>query len=1294
MIFDFSRQLDYILFFYGLAFIILAVTVQTLINTDKKLPWKYLALFGFIQGLAEWFELIALTVWDSEILSLIKIIFQVSSFLCLIEFGRGGTQSLNLKKIGYWIYLPIIILFIAGALAGISGLNTTAHYIVSMIGGLWTAWVLWKYRTEMAIPYSRITIGISALAILFYTLSEIFLPKSDVFLSFYINAELFYDVFGVPVQLFRAMLACVMAVTILMHYRNSHFHYLPTKYKKDFFPYERLTIMLLISILILGWVGTNYLGNYGKKQDKSRYIGQLELTENTFGYSVQVTDRIIKTLASSPYLINRNDLQNLSLINSTLDRYSDIIPDSICYLLDAKGVTIASSNRNTPLSFVGKDYSIRPYFREAITGGHGRYMAIGITSKVPGYYSSFPVRNSSGQITGIAVIKVNIYKIPFPDNMNNYAFIIDNSGLIIASTHHKFFLNQLWPMDMKVINKMLRSKKTPMISRAILLDKEPLNGSEVILDKARFEVFRQTLNIENLSLIIFGEMNSSQILRIFGILITLIFSVLTASFFWVQQRNEAARLALLENEEKFRATIQQSKDGIILADEDFKIIEWNKAQEKICGYIREEMIDIYLWDFMYKILSDIDKNEDLRDSLHNTCIEFKENASSMGKPQEVSITSKNDERKFVQITSFPIKMSSGFIYGTIMRDITKRKTAEDALKESEELYRSFIQASPDPIAITDMKGNVIYISSKGLEVFGLEEHEAIMTNVIDWIDPEYRGLALSNMKHVLMGKVDSASAEYIAHNSKRNKFWVEISGSPLHDKRGRIKGLIAIIRDISKRKESEKEILKAKEEAEKANKAKSEFLANMSHEIRTPMNAILGFTELLMSKVETVKQKSYLNSIQTAGKTLLNIINDILDLSKIEAGRMNINIESVNIYYIFHDIQSIFSHITDSKGIEFYTEIDPDIPENLFMDEVRVRQILFNLIGNAVKFTEHGYIKISAKQEKISENKINLIVNVKDTGIGIAKDSREIIFKAFMQQDGQITRKYGGTGLGLAISKRLIKILGGRINFKSEVNKGTTFEVIFNDIGIAPVRTKKEKMMNWETIKFKDSVVLVVDDIEQNRLLIKEVFDGTKVTVIEAETGQEAIIFAKEYKPDLILMDLIMPETDGYQATQKIKEFRKNIPIVAITASVLEKNISKLKDAGFDGYLRKPISKAELFEELTKFLNYENEDKTEERQNINNEELCVENITRLIDEIENRIIVLWNKTKNTTRIKDLNVFAEKISELNDKYKLKCLTEYSENLNTTLASFDLDKINKIVDNFPYVINKIKGLMRDK
>jgi len=399
--------------------------------------------------------------------------------------------------------------------------------------------------------------------------------------------------------------------------------------------------------------------------------------------------------------------------------------------------------------------------------------------------------------------------------------------------------------------------------------------------------------------------------------------------------------------------------------------------------------------------------------------------------------------------------------------------------------------------------------------------------------------------------------------------------------------------EIRRRQKIEAELILAKESAHIANKAKSEFLADMSHEIRTPMNAILGFSEIMKDKIKEPQLYHYIEVIHSSGKALLNLINDILDLSKVEAGKLKLKHTAVSPHRLLNEMQVLFEHKIRDNGLEFIMDISPDLPKALLLDEARLRQVLMNLIGNAIKFTEAGYIKLSVDYRYPDEDhhsNLDFIICVEDSGAGIPEDQCEFIFDAFSQANGQKNIKIDSTGLGLSISKRLIEMMDGQITVSSKIGKGSTFEIIINGVEVSSVDalpTSGEKLLDCNSIKFEKSTILIVDDIEYNRELVIGFLEGYNFTLLEAKNGREAIESAKKHYPDLILMDMKMPEMDGYEAAAILNKDRvlKKIPMIAITASAMKEDEEIIKKI-CDSYLKKPIFKVDLISEVMRFLPY------------------------------------------------------------------------------------------------------------
>lgn len=629
----------------------------------------------------------------------------------------------------------------------------------------------------------------------------------------------------------------------------------------------------------------------------------------------------------------------------------------------------------------------------------------------------------------------------------------------------------------------------------------------------------------------------------------------------------------------FELQIERMPIGHIVWSPDFKVLSFNAAAEKIFGFKAEEVIGKHPYGSI--VPAEI---QEMVDQIWQRLLQGDTTANSINE----NLT-KTGEVIICDWANTPLRNSEGMVTSVLsmVSDITKQQENERKLKVSEERLNLAFLGAGDGMWDWDIVNNTVYYSPNWEKMFGYEVGTAPqnLEAVKSRTHPVDFPKMFAEVTRYLNREIPTYSYEFRMFNLNGQLMWTLHRAVAMFDKDGNATRMIGTTADITRLKESEALIREAKENAEQANRLKSEFLANMSHEIRTPMNAILGFSEILSSTTDLEEQEKYKEYIRQAGKNLSSLIDDILDLSKIEAGKIEICPQTTELKKFLDEINKLFVAAQKPEDVSFSFSISGKISEYISIDDLRLRQVLNNLLSNAAKFTEKGTISL---QVDLSDDHRQIVFMVSDTGIGIEDDQQNLIFDSFRQQDGQSTRKYGGTGLGLTISKRLVQLMGGDIEVHSQVGVGSVFSVALPYV--PEKRTIKKNGLQDDKYLRKtrdETTILIVEDNVANRLLLRKMLEriDSKTIVVEAEDGREAVTLAKERSPDLIFMDLMMPNIDGYTANQMIKEDYEtaDIPVIAWTAKGMYDEETKILNE-FDGILRKPSPKSQVKDIIANFL--------------------------------------------------------------------------------------------------------------
>lgn len=641
---------------------------------------------------------------------------------------------------------------------------------------------------------------------------------------------------------------------------------------------------------------------------------------------------------------------------------------------------------------------------------------------------------------------------------------------------------------------------------------------------------------------------------------------------------------LKESEEKYKSLVENIP-GITYRcryDNEWTMIFISKNIKDISGYESGELIGNHIIAFnelIYFEDQNLVKNSIQKAIDDNSRWEI-----------EYRIKHRDESIRYVYESGRAIVDSSGeveYLDGFIL-EISDKKRYQKELEETKRRLETTIKASKIGLWEFDMVKDSIYWNRSSFNMLGYEdgEFELDYQTWISLIHPDDR----EKIDRDLKSQIENRSSFIIEFRFKHKDgswFWIDGRGEVVeYGVDGAPTKMSGIHIDKNLQKRQEEELLKQKEIAEVANMAKSQFLANMSHEIRTPLNAVIGFSEILSRTNLNEKQKNLTSKIESSSKILLGIISDILDSSKIEAGKLEFEIKELSFEELISKLRDLFAQSATKKGVELYFDIDKEIPKVVLGDELRISQVLANLLSNAIKFTQKGRVVFKLENLQKSNKSALIGFSIEDSGIGMSGDVLSSLFQPFVQADSSTTRKYGGTGLGLDISQKIVKALGGEIRATSKEGVGSKFyfELNFDVVSWDKIEIKTKEEHSYSLLGLR---VLLVEDNEVNVEVLSMILksDGARVDV--ANNGKEGVLKLSNGTYDVILMDIQMPIMSGYEATKAIRDSGNKIPIIALSANVMKEDIQRAYECGVDDYLTKPINRDELYKKIAKLCNLE-----------------------------------------------------------------------------------------------------------
>lgn len=883
-----------------------------------------------------------------------------------------------------------------------------------------------------------------------------------------------------------------------------------------------------------------------------------------------------------------------------LNKYFELTQRSLgvdlILLVNSEGDCISSSNWNKPEASIGTNFADRKWFGDVQIWYRSMQYAVGKTTHIPGLYFSTPVVHD-GKFKGALVAKIDLPTLAFLTQRSD-AYIADSNGVIILAHEPEMLMMTIPGATVNKLNEKDRIQLYQRSNFAELKIEAWDRQRDGRLKRVNDEKFPHTLAVTPLpeyGMTIYAESDlpglaalERERLNYFWLMATLGggLILLAGGLFFYFQSIRRAKITVEDSEARLRLLLESVNGGIWGQSGDGLCTFVNAAAAKMLGYQPDELLGQSLHRVVHH------SYPDGADYPQDSCPMYATSQDGHARTEKGEVLWRRDGSSFpVEYSTYPM-CREGRLEGTVVvfEDITERLRLEQHMQERDAVYSAAIQTSVDGFWVVDMDGRILEVNDAYLRRSGYSREEILRMCIDDIkVNRDHDDIAAQIERIKRLGG-DVFESRHRAHDGSVWDVELAVSYAPI--KGGR---LFCFVKDITERKQHAQLLEAAREKAESANRARSDFLANMSHEIRTPMNAVIGFSELALDDAESDTQRGYLRQILESSKSLLGILNDILDFYKIEARQMTLDTGVFDLDELLNSMKRMLASRAHDQGLELTVIKDAEVPNLLVGDQLRLRQILINLLGNALKFTGQGKVSLSVRQVQVSDAGVELDFCVQDSGIGMSPEQLSNLFQPFVQADNSITRRFGGTGLGLTISRNLAQLMGGDIQAESVAGEGSSFHfqvmlIAANPTQIAGAHQRNEAAPPQDAAQaLRGRRVLLVEDNRVNQLLATHILKKLGMLLDVANNGEEAIQRLQDECYDVVLMDIQMPVMDGLDATRFIRQDARfqALPIMAMSAGVTLDEQEKCAAVGMTGFIGKPIDSVQLTDKLIELCKHE-----------------------------------------------------------------------------------------------------------